>query len=322
MRKKTFNRIITAGLTIISLFLVFTLKPYALTSELHKYYVLNNSDLYSQLQFKVTQFLQTDETQGIFDGITVSKDFNVDDGVVQLVPSNGNWEFEAYPFLDKWYYDDYVGYYDTAGEWEIEMFIPFADSSGNLFDVAKLNDSAYVEEILLVFNTVLANSQGYVNKRNYHVVLHLANGGTVDLLSQSFDTVAVQTFVLDVDTHFKASEMLGFSFSFRYNGLPQRNTLLEFTIDRNSYVGVTDYSNYGDSSLLDSKDKLTQLQNAMNQPAPDIGSALGNIKSEDMALTGSLFSDSKKGVFYTFLTSLMVVGVSLGLVGYVLHGKK
>ena len=323
MRKKTFNRIITAGLTIISLFLVFTISVYAADTGVISFRPIQGSSMYDSIEFTVTQYLSTDTSEGPWQGMKLSKTFTFLDGNVRYYTPNQNYIITFYPFAEEWYVDSPVDgvpgdYYNNGGYFECTIRLPFKADDGTLFDSMKLNESAYINFLHIVTSLDLHT----VNERNFTCSIRLSDGGKVLLRSDSINTISDGFFVIDSSANIPCSELDSFEYTFRYNGLSNPNNAFEFSLHTSSYINVVDYSNYGDSSLSDSKDKLTQLQNAMNQPAPDIGSALGNIKSEDMALTGSLFADSKKGVFYTFLTSLMVVGVSLGLVGYVLHGKK
>lgn len=75
-----------------------------------------------------------------------------------------------------------------------------------------------------------------------------------------------------------------------------------------------------ENSIDDNSDKLDQMNDYFNQPAPDISDALDNLDPGNMSGISGFFDSNSR--FNAFLTSLMAVGVSFGLVGYVLHGKK
>lgn len=298
------------------------------------YKVTSSSSLYSGMTLKVTQYVQNaPEHTTPWVGLSVSKTFTPDDGQVNYVPSNGNYEINFYPFRTDWYDSSGVVFND-GGEFEYDISIPYTDSNGNLFDLEKLNDSAYIDQIALYFNSFIVNSKGYVNKRGFTVYIELANGGKVFLKQDNNSTVSSQDFSIVTKANIKASDIVSFHFQFKYYGLPNPDSLFQFTIDADSYIIVFDKSIYEDNIINSNNNSIANVQSQvgslvgdLDTPKPnenDVNSALDNIDIGAVDSFGSLVgvNSSSHVNFQRFIIAIIGSVSGVAFIGYVLHGKR
>lgn len=294
------------------------------------YYRPDNSfSMYEDISFTVTQYLDTAD-EGAFNGMTVSKTFTSLDGTVGYYEPNDNYYITFYPFRGDWYYDEFAGYFNSGGYFDVTIQLPFKSSQGQLFDVAKLNDSAYLKHLYLYFNCML---QG-INQRSFTCYLHLSSGGKLLLTQDTINDVSSGYYVIDADADIKCSELDYFEFSFRYYGLPQKYIPFEFVMGSRSYLEVHDISKI-EQSIIDSNN--SQIDNVQNQvgslvgqldtPKPndnDVNSALDNIDIGAVDSFGSLVgvNSSSHVNFQRFIIAIIGSVSGVAFIGYVLHGKR
>lgn len=106
------------------------------------------------------------------------------------------------------------------------------------------------------------------------------------------------------------------------------NTYLEFELYSGSDIQAMPLNEF-DSALQDgmnqsNKDmanKVDQALDKLDSPSPDIDSVISNPDIKDYVDSSkNLFSG--EGDFYNFIASMMIVGVSIAVLGYALHGKR
>lgn len=207
------------------------------------------------------------------------------------------------------------------------------DADANISVEFRLQYSDYSEAILQGFNQcrrLEMYSSFYVSGQTlYNYSIDFVNGGSVYPLY--FEAIKTQAYLETpvsywCDFEIDPSAYFSISFDMSASGLSNYSYLYLYIYDSGNIIWLEkpgyEESIKNQQTIGSAQDKLDQLGSAMNQPPPDIDQGLNVIigKEDDLSSVGSVFTG--KGTFYAFVTSLMIVGVSLGMIGYVLHGKK
>lgn len=317
---------------VLTTALLFSLALSSLgVEDLTYYYADISPQMYNDIEVTFTQFFGDTNN---WNGISVSKSFDINDGEVVYSPEYNDYRYTVYPFKTEWYFDlDSDGlpnYANAGGQGLINVRLPFRSSSGELFDVAKLNENNYVVKMFLGFNLNITN----VNERACTVKLNLSDGSVVTLLKQGINDVSVGYFQFLIDTNIQASQIDSFEFEFKYNGLPQKTQMFDFTLVNQSYLAVSDISKV-QQGVIDSNN--SQIDNVQNQvgslvgeldtPKPsdnDVNSALNSIDIGAVNSLGSLVgaNSSSHRNFQRFILAISVSVLGVAFIGYVLHGKR
>lgn len=117
-----------------------------------------------------------------------------------------------------------------------------------------------------------------------------------------------------------AREFMKVSISWKGKPSVSFDPFISFEFDRaGTFMKATPFNSYfGDVNDQINSD-LNDIKNGLAMDEPNVDSIIDN-------LTPALVEDADKfigsGRFYTFIGSMAVVGVSIGSIGYILHGKK
>lgn len=299
-------KLIAAVLTFSVLSLAFTIFAFAGNDDsLWQKCTLNLSD--------PMQWLSGEVKQNVYVDGAPSDSFKLNFDTLSGSGHNDSYQFTTYYWQPFQYMD-----LSSEGSFRVEFQLQYEG-----FASAILNGYTQCRRIELM-------SAFYVSGVTlYDYTINLVNGAaTIPLHYEAIKTDGYLQTPISYWSDFEIDPSAYFSISFNIplNKVYNHSYLYLYIYDFGNIMWLEkpglEESLKNQGSLNDAQDKLDQLESAVDRPDPDIDVGINSIisKENDLSSVGSILTGS--GEFYVFLTSLMVVGVSLGLVGYVLHGKK
>lgn len=159
------------------------------------------------------------------------------------------------------------------------------------------------------------------NLRDAHATLK-ADGEVIQSFYISDVTNEGEPFVIDFEGSFVVTRSTNLSCEVTWKGKPSLSTnpfiLFEWVRD-GSYMEATQLDDYYSDINNQVKDDLNDIQSSLEFDEPDIGVIQDNL---DIRVLGPSYLFVGNGEFYNFISSAAVIGVTLGAIGYILHGKK
>ena len=261
-------------------------------------------------------------------------------GQSRVLNGSTNWYYKDYTMADvdtfvdedyntvgfKAYMGDFPSGYLNSGRGTIDVFLGWVDDNGNFY--APSESDPY----LVSYGSVSFNMFMFLEESNikYPIQPDVANfyldGVRVAYVTDFHNVDGYYNINFSYDTPLETkSDMSRLLAQIEWIGKPSNSLrpYLEFKIDT---TGTALYATPLNVHINDSvgayRDKVNNAIDKLDTPTPNINNINDVIHDNKESLddVGSIMRGS--GKFYTFLTSLCVVGVSVAVTGYILHGKR
>lgn len=163
----------------------------------------------------------------------------------------------------------------------------------------------------------------------YNYTVNLVNGAqTIPLYFEAVKTAAYEPTPVNYWCDFELDPSAYFSISFDVGltSLSPTSYLYFYVYDFGNIMWLEKpglEESIKNQQSINNAESMVEDLNKLNQPEPDVDQVFDKIKTDDISAMGGYFTPSNtENKFYILMTSLMVVGVALGISGYILHGKK
>lgn len=161
----------------------------------------------------------------------------------------------------------------------------------------------------------------YFNLKNAYGVLY-ADGEPIQSFTMSDDIKEGQPFVIDFEGSLVVTRSTNLMCEIRWEGKPSVSTnpflLFEWVRD-GSYMTGTLLNNYMNDINNQVGSDLDEIKTGLEMEEPDVDFIIDGL---DPSLKNDAYLFRGSGSFYNFISSAAVVGVTIGSIGYILHGKK
>ncbi len=210
--------------------------------------------------------------------------------------------------------------YTSEGEFILRFYIPWADY------LPTDEDPWVVTNINVTYSFFLAYYTDSIgNYKKYSLtdvsasfksgddvlnsdLLTISGDKTYNILRFSGNYVSTQRELMEVEIRWKGKPSINnFPFiSFEFN---RSGTYMYASPVKNYYGNVNDKIN----------SDLNEIKNGLVMDEPNVDALIDGL---DPSIRDDAYLFRGSGKFYNFLASMAVVGVSIGSIGYILHGKK